>query len=162
MKMNVAFHSEQAIEINRLIFETIYHGALESSCGIARELANKETEHLDKIYPGAYETFAGSPASRGLLQFDLWNIEPTSGRYDWKALKEDIINYGMRNSLLMAPMPTASTSQILGYNECFEPFTSNIYSRRTLAGEFILTNKYLNPVNKITQSRILIYNYNLM
>ena len=145
MKMDIAFHSEQAREVNRLIFETIYHGAVERSYEIARDLTNqnecKEDEY--NMYPGAYETFMGSPASQGLLQFDLWGVKPTEGRYDWKALKENIQNYGMRNSLLMAPMPTASTSQILGYNECFEPFTSNIYSRRTLAGEFVLTNKYL-------------------
>jgi len=106
-------------------------------------LPNQIVCNDNKYNIGAYETFMGSPASQGLLQFDLWGVEPTEGRYDWKALKENIQKYGMRNSLLMAPMPTASTSQILGYNECFEPFTSNIYSRRTLAGEFVLTNKYL-------------------
>jgi len=145
MKMDIAFHSEQAREVNRLIFETIYHGAVERSYEIARDLTNQYAcnDGEYNMYPGAYETFIESPASQGLLQFDLWGVEPTAGRYDWKALKENIQNYGMRNSLLMAPMPTASTSQILGYNECFEPFTSNIYSRRTLAGEFVLTNKYL-------------------
>jgi len=91
---------------------------------------------------GAYSSFAGSPASHGFLQFDLWNVQPNS-RYNWDALKQKIKQYGLRNSLLMAPMPTASTSQILGNNECFEPFTSNIYTRRTLAGEFIRINKYL-------------------
>jgi len=130
MLMNIPFHSEEAKKINVLIFETIYHSALETSC----ELAEKE---------GEYETFRGCPASEGLLQFDLWGKEPIPDRYDWKLLKENILKHGLRNSLLVAPMPTASTSQILGFNECFEPITSNIYSRRTLAGEFIVMNKYL-------------------
>jgi ribonucleotide reductase alpha subunit len=90
----------------------------------------------------AYSSFNGSPASQGILQFDLWSITP-SNRYDWTSLKDSIVKYGLRNSLLVAPMPTASTSQILGYNECFEPFTSNLYSRRTMAGEFVVVNKYL-------------------
>jgi ribonucleoside-diphosphate reductase alpha chain len=98
---------------------------------------------LEGTQMGAYSSFAGSPASKGLLQFDLWGVTPDSGRYDWPALKEQIKIYGLRNSLLVAPMPTASTSQILGNNECFEPFTSNLYSRRTNAGEFVLPNKYL-------------------
>jgi ribonucleotide reductase alpha subunit len=97
---------------------------------------------FENPYIGAYSSFEGSPASQGILQFDLWNTTPTD-RYDWAKLKQSIINYGLRNSLLVAPMPTASTSQILGYNECFEPFTSNLYSRRTLAGEFVIVNKYL-------------------
>jgi ribonucleoside-diphosphate reductase alpha subunit len=130
MLMNIPFHSEEAKKINRDIFETIYHAALERSCELA-------------IEEGPYETFAGSPASQGLLQFDMWNVEPGNERYNWDELKECIKIYGLRNSLLLAPMPTASTSQILGFNECIEPITSNIYSRRTLAGEFILTNKYL-------------------
>jgi ribonucleotide reductase alpha subunit len=92
---------------------------------------------------GSYSSFEGSPASQGILQFDMWSIEPTQGRYNWDNLKQSIITYGLRNSLLVAPMPTASTSQILGYNECFEPFTSNLYTRRTLAGEFVVVNKYL-------------------
>ena len=92
---------------------------------------------------GAYSTFLGSPASKGILQFDMWNVTPSSNRYDWSALKTNIVEYGLRNSLLVAPMPTASTSQILGFNECFEPLTSNLYSRRTLAGEFVVVNKYL-------------------
>jgi ribonucleoside-diphosphate reductase alpha chain len=91
---------------------------------------------------GAYETFPGSPASKGILQFDMWNVTPTD-RWEWSVLKEEISKYGMRNSLLLAPMPTASTAQILGNNECFEPYTTNIYSRRTLAGEFIVVNKHL-------------------
>jgi ribonucleoside-diphosphate reductase alpha chain len=99
--------------------------------------------NLTPDHAGAYSSFEGSPASRGVLQFDMWNIDPSNERYDWTELKESIVKWGIRNSLLLAPMPTASTSQILGYNECFEPLTSNIYSRRTLAGEFILPNKYL-------------------
>ena len=91
---------------------------------------------------GTYSSFVGSPTSKGILQFDAWNVTP-SDRYDWTSLKQSIIQNGLRNSLLVAPMPTASTSQILGYNECFEPFTSNLYSRRTLAGEFVVVNKYL-------------------
>lgn len=130
MLMGIPFHSDEAKLINKRIFETIYHAALEKSC----ELAMRD---------GPYETFAGSPASQGILQFDMWNVDPTNDRYDWAALKQQIITHGIRNSLLLAPMPTASTSQILGYNECIEPITSNIYNRRTLAGEFILTNKYL-------------------
>jgi len=132
MLMNVTFASDEAKLINKRIFETIYHAAVESSC----EIAEKD---------GPYESFAGSPASKGLLQFDLWSIDPSASeqRYDWNALKQKIKQVGLRNSLLLAPMPTASTSQILGYNECIEPITSNIYNRRTLAGEFILANKYL-------------------
>ena len=130
LMMNVAYHSDAARELNRLIFETIYYGATKASADMA-------------AVDGPYPSFAGSPASKGQLQFDLWNVEPTPGRYDWTTLKAQIQATGMRNSLLLAPMPTASTSQILGFNECFEPFTSNIYSRRTMAGEFILTNKYL-------------------
>jgi ribonucleotide reductase alpha subunit len=102
-----------------------------------------ELYYLEGTQMGAYSSFAGSPASQGQLQFDLWGVKPASDRYDWPALKSEIQKYGLRNSLLVAPMPTASTSQILGYNECFEPFTSNLYSRRTNAGEFVLPNKYL-------------------
>ena len=134
MLMNLPFTSDEAKKMNRLIFETIYHAAVEQSCEMAADL-------------GPYETFAGSPASKGQLQFDLWGISPTmegeSSRYDWTSLKRDVMEVGLRNSLLLAPMPTASTSQILGNNECFEPITSNIYNRRTIAGEFILANKYL-------------------
>jgi ribonucleoside-diphosphate reductase alpha subunit len=130
MLMNLSFVSEEAKVINCHIFETIYHAALERSCELAQE-------------QGKYETFDGSPASEGILQFDLWNVDPTTARYDWTTLKQKIREVGLRNSLLLAPMPTASTSQILGFNECIEPITSNIYSRRTIAGEFILTNKYL-------------------
>ena len=129
IQMNYVFDSVEARQLNKDIFETIYHAALEESCSIAQT-------------DGYYSSFNGSPASKGILQFDMWNVQP-SDRYDWNQLKENIIKYGLRNSLLLAPMPTASTSQILGYNECIEPITSNIYSRRTLAGEFILANKYL-------------------
>jgi ribonucleoside-diphosphate reductase alpha chain len=129
--LDIPFHSDAAKEVNRLIFETIYHAALEKSNEIAKELGE------------SYSSFEGSPASQGILQYDLWSKEPTPGRYDWSALKQSIITHGLRNSLLIAPMPTASTSQILGFNECFEPFTSNLYSRRTLAGEFVVVNKYL-------------------
>ena len=99
-------------------------------------------QFLRDNYVGAYSSFHESPASQGILQFDMWNVTP-SARYDWANLKEMIIKYGLRNSLLVAPMPTASTSQILGNNECFEPFTSNIYTRRTLAGDFVVPNKHL-------------------
>ena len=126
------FDSPEARKLNAEIFETIYHGALESS----HELALAE---------GSYETFEGSPFSQGILQFDMWEGEGKdvlSGRYDWDALKEKV-KRGVRNSLLLAPMPTASTAQILGNNECFEPYTTNIYLRRTLAGEFVVVNKHL-------------------
>ena len=129
IQMNFVFDSLDARQLNKDIFETIYHAALTESCTISK---------LD----GPYSSFDGSPASKGILQFDMWNVKPTD-KYDWDSLKQNIIYYGLRNSLLLAPMPTASTSQILGYNECIEPITSNIYSRRTLAGEFILANKYL-------------------
>jgi ribonucleoside-diphosphate reductase alpha subunit len=124
-----AFDSDEAKEMNARIFETMYHAALEASS----ELAEVE---------GSYETFEGSPASQGVLQFDMWEGE-TKLHYDWDALKERIKEKGLRNSLLMAPMPTASTAQILGNNECFEPYTTNIYLRRTLAGEFVVVNKHL-------------------
>ena len=124
-----AFDSDEAKEMNARIFETMYHAALEASS----ELAEVE---------GPYETFEGSPASQGVLQFDMWEGE-TKLHYDWDALKERIKEKGLRNSLLMAPMPTASTAQILGNNECFEPYTTNIYLRRTLAGEFVVVNKHL-------------------
>ena len=158
--MDIPFHSEEAKNVNKLIFETIYHGALEKSNEISIErtqfyqytynnhnnnqfsFTKDEITNLPIELRGAYSSFEGSPASKGILQFDMWNTIP-SERYDWSSLKESIIKYGLRNSLLVAPMPTASTSQILGFNECFEPFTSNLYSRRTLAGEFVVVNKYL-------------------
>jgi ribonucleoside-diphosphate reductase alpha subunit len=130
MLLDLAFSSEEARVLNKRIFETMYHAALTASC----ELAEKD---------GAYSTFAGSPASQGTLQYDMWGVEPEAGRYDWAALKARIMQHGLRNSLLLAPMPTASTSQILGNTECFEPISSNIYTRRTMAGEFILVNRHL-------------------
>ena len=192
--LDIAFTSEEAREVNKLIFETIYHAALECSMEMAKARSEKMRElakyqhtifsdvhvpdlenfsklesvsrayckqgendewvqellpipaefyYLNKNRMGAYSSFEGSPASKGLLQFDLWEVKPASERYDWSALKAQIQEYGLRNSLLVALMPTASTSQILGSNECFEPFTSNLYSRRTNAGEFVLPNKYL-------------------
>ena len=181
--MDVAFHSDIAKTINKLIFETMYHAALERSNELAKErhldmimirthignnvdlstlepdeyvdVSNlptelksrnpivKEITDLKLDHAGAYSSFEQSPASEGILQFDMWNVSTPSTRYDWSILKSSIIANGLRNSLLIAAMPTASTSQILGYNECFEPITSNIYSRRTLAGEFVVVNKYL-------------------
>jgi ribonucleoside-diphosphate reductase alpha chain len=129
MMLRMSFESESAQQLNKDIFETIYHATVERSC----ELADEE---------GAYSTFAGSPAQEGRLQFDLWGVDPGNGRYDWTALKERV-KKGMRNSLLVAPMPTASTSQILGFNECIEPITSNLYSRSTSAGSFVVANKYM-------------------
>jgi len=124
------FDSEKSRDLNAHIFETMYHAGLEASCELAE---------ID----GAYETFAGSPASQGILQFDMWDRTPRfSGLYDWEATRTRV-KKGIRNSLLLAPMPTASTSQILGNNECFEPYTTNIYLRRTLAGEFVVVNKHL-------------------
>ncbi len=129
IKLRYAFDSTEAKLLNRAIFEAMYFAALTESCAQA------------KIH-GAYESFAGSPLSQGTFQFDMWGIKPSS-RWDWEGLRADIIRYGVRNSLLLAPMPTASTSQILGNNECFEPYTSNIYTRRTLSGEFIVVNRHL-------------------
>jgi ribonucleoside-diphosphate reductase alpha chain len=127
--MRMPFDSEEAKQMNKDIFETIYFAALTESCA----LAEKE---------GAYETFQGSPLSQGELQFDMWGVKP-SDRWDWESLREKVKKVGARNSLLVAPMPTASTSQILGNNECFEPYTSNLYTRRTLSGEHIVVNKHL-------------------
>jgi ribonucleoside-diphosphate reductase subunit M1 len=129
MELRLPFDSEDAKQLNINIFETIYHAALETSIEMAS---------ID----GPYESYQGSPASQGQLQFDLWDHKPSS-MYDWNVIKEKMLKYGLRNSLLVAPMPTASTSQILGFNECFEPLTSNVYSRRVLSGEFQLVNKYL-------------------
>lgn len=127
--MRFPFESAEAAELNRDIFEAIYFASVTASVELAEQ-------------HGHYETFPGSPASKGLLQFDLWNVKPTS-KYDWASLKDRIIHSGMRNSLLLAPMPTASTAQIMGNNESIEPFTSNIYNRRVLAGEFAVVNKHL-------------------
>jgi ribonucleoside-diphosphate reductase alpha subunit len=129
MLLGLPFESDVAKILNKNIFETIYYAALVASKNIAKE-------------SGAYETFEGSPLSKGIFQFDMWNVQP-SDRYDWDALRAEIKEHGVRNSLLLAPMPTASTSQILGNNECFEPYTSNIYNRRVLSGEFVVVNKHL-------------------
>ncbi|KIW67617.1 ribonucleoside-diphosphate reductase large chain [Phialophora macrospora] len=129
LALRLPFDSPEARQLNIQIFETIYHAALTASCELARE-------------QGTYETYEGSPVSQGMLQYDMWNVTP-SDLWDWDSLKADIAKYGVRNSLLVAPMPTASTSQILGNNECFEPYTSNIYSRRVLAGEFQVVNPWL-------------------
>ena len=128
--MRQSFDSPEAKQLNAEIFETIYFAAMESSM----EIAQKE---------GPYKTYEGSPVSKGIFQFDMWGVVPNSKRWDWTKLKREVKKHGVRNSLLLAPMPTASTSQILGNNECFEPYTSNIYTRRVLSGEFIVVNKHL-------------------
>ena len=131
--MRLSWESEKAADLNQRIFEHMYYAAVESSC----KIAEKE---------GTYSTYEGSPISKGQFQYDLWGVKPLTekdGTLDWAMLKEKVAKHGVRNSLLIAPMPTASTSQILGFNECFESFTSNIYTRRTLAGEFVVINKYL-------------------
>ncbi len=127
--MRLPFESDLAKVLNRNIFETIYFAAMTASCDLAKQ-------------QGAYETFEGSPLSKGKFQFDLWGVAPTD-RHDWESLRKDVMTHGVRNSLLVAPMPTASTSQVLGNNECFEPYTSNIYTRRVLSGEFVIVNKHL-------------------
>ncbi len=128
--LRMPFDSDEASKLNEDIFETIYYGAMSAS----NELAKTE---------GPYSTYKGSPVSKGIFQFDMWGVTPRSGRWDWESLKKEVKKYGVRNSLLVAPMPTASTSQILGNNECFEPYTSNIYTRRVLSGEFVVVNKHL-------------------
>ena len=128
--MNMPFGSDASRKLNRNIFETMYYASLDASCALAER-------------DGPYESYEGSPASQCKLQFDLWDVEVDQSRHDWRALRERIFLHGLRNSLLIAPMPTASTAQILGNNECFEPFTSNIYARRVLAGEFAVVNKHL-------------------
>ena len=127
--MRFPFESPEAKQLNAEIFETIYYAAMTAS----KDLAKKE---------GAYETFQGSPLSKGVFQFDMWNVTPST-RWEWDVLRKEVMEFGARNSLLLAPMPTASTAQILGNNECFEPYTSNIYTRRVLSGEFIIVNKHL-------------------
>ena len=127
--MRIPFDSTEAKLMNKEIFETIYYAAMTASKDLAKE-------------EGPYETFAGSPVSKGVFQFDMWNVKPTN-RWEWDVLREEVKEHGVRNSLLVAPMPTASTAQILGNNECFEPYTSNIYTRRVLSGEFIIVNKHL-------------------
>ena len=162
MMLEFPFESKEACELNKEIFETIYHGAVEASM----ELSKKRGQIIDDIlnnnsdldikkyvnefendiiktkYKGSYSSFEGSPISQGLFQFDLWKENP-SHRYDWDKLRNDIKEFGIRNSLLLSPMPTASTSQIMGFNESFEPITNNIFQRKTLSGEFIVINKYL-------------------
>jgi len=128
--MRMPFESDEARQLNIDIHETMYYAAMTASKDLAAKL-------------GPYETFKGSPVSKGIFQFDMWGVTPSSGRYDWEALKREVKKHGVRNSLLVAPMPTASTSQILGNNECFEPYTSNIYTRRVLSGEFVVVNKHL-------------------
>lgn len=128
--LRMPFESEEAKGLNKDIFETIYFAAMTASKDMAK-------------VNGPYETFQGSPVSKGIFQFDMWGVTPSSGRWDWDALKKEVKQHGVRNSLLVAPMPTASTSQILGNNECFEPYTSNIYTRRVLSGDFVVVNKHL-------------------
>jgi ribonucleoside-diphosphate reductase alpha chain len=127
--MGLPFESEQARALNREVFETIYYASMTASKDLAK-------------LNGPYETYEGSPVSKGIFQFDMWGVTPTA-RWEWDVLKEEVKTHGVRNSLLLAPMPTASTAQILGNNECFEPYTSNIYTRRVLSGEFIIVNKHL-------------------
>jgi len=133
--LSIPFESDEADKLQTDIFETIYYAALVSSKDIAKE-------------NGSYESFQGSPLSEGIFQYQLWGKtdKDTSGRWDWKSLRKEVVKFGVRNSLLVAPMPTASTAQILGNNEAFEPFTSNLFSRRTLGGEFIVVNKHLVKV----------------
>jgi ribonucleoside-diphosphate reductase alpha chain len=128
--LRMPFDSDEAQQLNKDIFETIYYASMEASMELA-------------MVEGPYETWAGSPISQGIFQFDMWGVKPSSNRWDWDAMREKVMKHGVRNSLLVAPMPTASTSQILGNNECFEPYTSNIYTRRVLSGEFIVVNKHL-------------------
>ena len=162
MILKYPFEGEKAAELNRQIFETIYHAAVESSMELSKkrskiikDIFNNENDEEIKKYvnefeqniiktknTGAYSSFEGSPISKGLFQFDLWDAKP-SNRYDWDKLRDDIKEYGVRNSLLISPMPTASTSQIMGFNESFEPVTNNIFQRKTLSGEFIVINKFL-------------------
>lgn len=138
-EMRVPFESKEALKLNNEIFETIYFAAVTAS----KDAAIKE---------GPYSTYAGSPMSQGIFQFDMWGVKPTSGNWDWAGLKAEVAKHGVRNSLLVAPMPTASTSQILGNNECFEPITSNIYVRRVLSGEFAVVNRFLvNDLIKLGQ-----------
>ena len=165
IQLRFPFESDNAKQLNKDIFETIYHAATEASMELSKkryqiinDIKNINSKILDETistyvnefekditnpkYIGAYSSFEGSPISQGLFQFDLWNAEP-SARYNWDKLRTDIKEYGIRNSLLLSPMPTASTSQIMGFNESFEPFTNNIFQRKTLSGEFIVINKYL-------------------
>lgn len=155
MMLRMPFESDLAKELNRAIFETIYYHAMRTSMDIARrrceayrtddpdyDLRINEYERFDSAYPGAYSSFEGSPLSEGKFQFDLWGVTP-SERYDWSTLRDDVLRYGVRNSMLVAPMPTASTAQIMGFTESFEVPTSNIFTRKTMAGHFIVINKYM-------------------
>jgi ribonucleoside-diphosphate reductase alpha chain len=182
-RLRIPFTSPEAKQINKDIFETMYHGALTASHEIALERKNQissngvsyqaaempftiteEEKKLPNEYCGSYSSFVGSPISEGIFQFDMWDIKP-SDRWDWEELRNNIKIDGIRNSLLLAPMPTASTSQIMGFNECFEPYTSNIYKRGTLAGEFMVVNKYLvndlvklDKWNQQTKDKIIVDN----
>jgi ribonucleoside-diphosphate reductase alpha chain len=127
--MRMPFDSPEARQLNKDIFETIYFASMSESAALAKK-------------DGAYQTYEGSPVSQGEFQYDMWGVTPST-RWDWAGLKKEVKKHGVRNSLLVAPMPTASTSQILGNNECFEPYTANIYTRRTLSGEYIVVNKHL-------------------
>jgi ribonucleoside-diphosphate reductase alpha chain len=127
--MRFPFESPEAIQLNKDIFETIYYAAMTASKDLAKE-------------EGPYESWKGSPISKGIFQFDMWNVTPST-RWEWDVLREEVKEHGERNSLLVAPMPTASTASILGNNECFEPYTSNIYTRRVLSGDYIIVNKHL-------------------
>jgi len=162
MMLRHPFESTEAKQLNKDIFETIYHAATEASMELSKKRASVindiksgtsdediskyvnefEKDIINTAYSGAYSSFEGSPMSQGLFQFDMWDAKP-SDRYDWESLRNDIKTHGIRNSLLISPMPTASTSQIMGFNESFEPFTNNIFQRKTLSGEFIVINKYL-------------------
>jgi len=155
MMMRFPYESEEAQQLNRDIFETIYYHAVEMSMRIAQKRAEaksqentdydlraNEFDRLEGAYPGAYSTFEGSPLSEGRFQFDMWGVTP-SDRYDWQGLRTKIKEWGVRNSLFVAPMPTASTAQIMGFTESFEVPTSNIFTRNTMAGNFIVVNKYL-------------------
>jgi ribonucleoside-diphosphate reductase alpha chain len=149
--MRFPWGSDNARKLNREIFENIYYASVEASIERAYEMGTYTHSVHDEV-PASFPSFPGSPTSQRKLQFDLWNDEPTYTRYlDWNKLK-DMVQLGIRNSLLVAPMPTASTSQILGNNECFEPFTSNLYARRVLAGDFMVVNKYL--VEDLTKLRL--------
>jgi ribonucleoside-diphosphate reductase alpha subunit len=149
--MGLAYESPEAEKLNKQIFETIYYASLEASMELSKEraldqnvseLMNEYEKNSLKEFKGAYSSYEGSPVSKGVLQYDMWNETP-SDLWDWEKLKKDIKSYGIRNSLLVAPMPTASTAQIMGFTESFEPITTNIYKRKTIAGEFIIANKYL-------------------
>lgn len=150
--LRMPFESAEAQQLNKEIFETIYYAAMEASMELA-------------VTQGPYQTWKGSPISEGIFQFDMWGVKPDSNRWDWEALRSKVVKHGVRNSLLVAPMPTASTSQILGNNECFEPYTSNIYARRVLSGEFAVVNKHLlrdlvklNLWNESTKNKLIAAN----